>query len=118
MKFSPLAITASVFVLGLVSAATAAPVRMTCTENDEDYGVYFDPASKILVIDKDEGFFHPHMAAHQWKVRKVSRAGGGYKITASGGPSGPHINVYTGAVRKVEYTEYYLGSVFETDPCR
>ena len=29
---------------------------------------------KILVIDKDEGFFHPHMAAHQWKVRKVSRA--------------------------------------------
>ena len=118
MKFSPLAITASVFVLRLVSAATAAPVRMTCTENDEDYGVYFDPASKILVIDKDEGFFHPHIAAHQWKVRKVSRAGGGYKITASGGPSGPHINVYTGAVRKVEYTEYYLGSVFETDPCR
>jgi hypothetical protein len=118
VKSSLLAITASVFVLGLISAASAEPIRMTCSENAENYGVYFDPASKVLVIDKDEGFFHPHMAAHQWKVRKVSRAGGGYKITASGGPAGPHINVYTGAVRKVEYTEYYLGSVFEVDPCQ
>jgi hypothetical protein len=112
------------FALSLLITATgqsnahAAPITMTCTDDGESYNVSFSPLSRALIVNESDGFFHPKMIARRYYVKNVSPADGGYKITASGGEAGPHIIVFTGASKKVEYTESSFGFVFAVDPCR
>ena len=100
------------------SNAVAAPITMTCWDEGEGYNVSFDPSSRTLVVNEREGFFHPQMVARRYHVRNVLPADGGYRITASGGEAGPHIIVFTGATKKVEYTESTFRWVFAIDHCK
>jgi hypothetical protein len=108
-----LLITASV-----QSNAIAAPVAMTCTDGGESYNVSFNPSSRALIIDEREGYFSPQMVARHYFVKRVLPFDGGYKIMASGGEAGPHVIVFTGAAKKVEYTESTFGFVFSIDSCQ
>jgi hypothetical protein len=118
MKHRLITFALSVSIMMCEANALAAPITLTCSHDGEDYSVSFNPSSRVLVVDQREGYFDPQMVAQRYYVKSVSPADGGYKIKASAGEAGPHIIVFTGATKKVEYTESSFGWVFSVDSCR
>lgn len=107
-------------LVGLVwtSYAGAAPITLTCTGGEGDFGVYFDARSKTLIIDRERNMFDSQKEAHRFVIENIVQDGGAFKVTALEGPGGPRVVVYTGGDKRVEYTELHLASVFEIDRCR
>lgn len=95
----------------------AAPITMTCSDRGENYSVYFKPSSKTLILNVMEGYFDPQRVSQSYSVTGVSQVDGGYRVTASRGEAGPHIIVYTGNSKRVDYTESDFAFVFATDQC-
>lgn len=118
MRLARFCFTASYLITASIQTAIAAPITMICSDYGKNYIVKFDPSSKKLIVNADEGIFYSHMVARRYHVSKISSDAGGYKIVASGGLAGPHIVVYTGAEKKVDYLDTSFGWVFATDPCR
>lgn len=98
--------------------AYAEPVRLTCSGTEGQFGIYFDPSSKTLIIDRERNMFDTRMEAHKYIVEEVTQNNGGYKVVGLESAAGPRVVVNTGNNKSVEYTELHLGSVFETDECR
>jgi hypothetical protein len=118
MKLRSLTFTLSLLIAALFQTkVNAAPITLACSHDGEGYSVFFNPTLRTLIVNQREGYFDPQMVARPYYVKSVSSAGGGYRIKASGGEAGPHIIVFTGATKKVEYTESSFGWVFSTDFC-
>lgn len=112
-----LTITVSALIMALDSNALAAPTFLSCTDEGENYTISFSPSSRRVIVTKEEGYFDPQTVARRYHVKGVAQVDGGYRITASAGEAGPHIIVFTGAHKKVEYTESSFGWVFAVDEC-
>ena len=109
---------ASLLVIATNTMAYAQPVRMTCTGIEGQFGVYFDPSSETLIIDRERNMFDTQMEAHKYTVEEVTQITGGYKVVGLESAVGPRVIVNTGNNKSIEYTELHLGSAFETDVCR
>ena len=101
-----------------ITLAYAQPVRMTCSGTEGHFGVYFDPSSKTLIIDRERNMFDNQMEAHKYTVEEITQITGGYKVVGLESAAGPRVVVNTGNAKSIEYTELHLGSAFETDVCR
>jgi hypothetical protein len=112
-----LTIAVSALIMAWDSNALAAPAFLSCTDEGENYTISFFPSSRRLTITKEEGYFDPQTVVRRYHVKGVARFDSGYRITASAGEAGPHIIVFTGTQKRVEYTESSFGWVFAVDEC-
>jgi hypothetical protein len=112
-----LAIAVLALIMAWDSNALAAPTFLTCTDEGENYTISFFPSSRRLIVTREEGYFDPQTVARRYHVKGIAQVDDGYRITASAGEVGPHIIVFTGAHKKVEYTESSFGWVFSVDEC-
>ena len=118
LKFAQHIVGAFFLFIATNTMAYAQPVRMTCTGSEGPFGVYFDPSSKTLIIDRERNMFDTRMEAHKYTVEEVTQIAGGYKVVGLESGVGPRVIVKTGNNKSIEYTELHLGSAFETDVCQ